>query len=123
LLPDPLRDEVADIIERRWNYSHSILHGAGYALNTEMLVKGLLNVSECHDNLLDVLDRMLSVEEAAKARQQYASFCNFEGPFGKNAARSKADAPNMPSWQWWESYGKGAKELQRVAMRVLSQVR
>lgn len=40
--------------------------------------------------------------------------------FGHAAAAK--DAPDTPAWQWWEMYGAGAPELQRVAMRVLSLV-
>ena len=57
---------------------------------------------------------------AQRARQQYASYKAKEGLFGSAAAA--ADAEAMPAWQWWRMYGAGSPELQKVAMRVLSQV-
>lgn len=83
---------------------------------------GVSGRDECYSNLLDIIEATYPEDEGRqqKARQQFASYKAKEGMFGHKAAIS--DAQHMPAWQWWETYGVGAPELQRVAKRILSQV-
>jgi hypothetical protein len=70
---------------------------------------------------LAIIQKVHNTPEAQqKARLQYAAFKAREGAFARAAA--KQDAKVMPAHQWWVVYGAGAPELQRVAVRVLSQV-
>jgi hypothetical protein len=58
--------------------------------------------------------------ERKKARRQYAAFRASEGDFGCEEAR--ADREELAPHQWWDMYGGNARELQRVAIKVLAQV-
>ena len=59
-------------------------------------------------------------DERQKARQQFSAYKAREGLFGRLEAWNDRDC--MPAHQWWERYGRSCPELQRVAVRVLSQV-
>jgi hypothetical protein len=59
-------------------------------------------------------------EERAKARRQYAAFRASEGSFGCEEALDDREA--LPPHQWWDLFGGDAPELQRVAVKVTSQV-
>ena len=61
------------------------------------------------------------VEAQAKAVAQLYRFRKQEGIFARPA--SKLAAERMPAHAWWAMYGAGCPELQKVAVRVLSQVR
>eukprot|EP00253_Pinus_taeda_P004752 PITA_04752 len=58
-------------------------------------------------------------EPLVKIHQQATSFSNASGAFGKNLAKiaREADEPE----QWWEAFGGHVPELQRFAIRILSQ--
>ena len=77
--------------------------------------------AKCMEELHDIIDKMLPEADADKARAQYSSFMAKEGLFGAQGRASRA-ASVLPAHQWWEMYGVGVKELQKVAVRVLSQV-
>jgi len=125
-LPASVRQQVCEIWKERWDYMDSPMHGAAYCLDPEFLGDaglGLSNIRDgCVKSLRTMIDRLLPGDEDAQqaARMGYQAFRHSEGEFGDAAARK--DAPSMPAHQWWDSYGCSAPELQRVAIRVLSQV-
>jgi hypothetical protein len=111
--------------KRRWDMLSTELHGAGYCLDPEFWGDKGLKLQNDKDGsvkaLRAVINRLLPTQDEQKAaRQSYTSFRNREGAFGDQDAL--ADADSMPAWQWWQMYGEGHPELQKVAIRVLSQV-
>jgi hypothetical protein len=50
---------------------------------------------------------------------QLSQFRSSHGIFGREIA--KAAARSMPAYRWWQSFGASVPELQRLAVRVLSQ--
>lgn len=66
-----------------------------------------------------MLSKLLSEEEAAEASLQHAKFRSAEGLFSSQNAQ--LNAKRMPAWKWWESYGASVPELQKAAVRILSQ--
>ncbi|WIA20432.1 hypothetical protein OEZ85_004845 [Tetradesmus obliquus] len=114
-------DQVADVISNRWEYLHSPMHGAGYCLDPEFWGDAGNN-AECMGNLITMIERLLpTAAERKAAREQFVMYKNKEELFAVHGAAVQ-DAPSMPAHQWWGMYGSGCKELQRVAVGVLSQV-
>ncbi|XP_015936600.1 uncharacterized protein LOC107462518 [Arachis duranensis] len=71
--------------------------------------------------LLDVIERYAygDADMISKLTSETRIFKNAEGDFGRQSAiRDRSTV--MPD-QWWESYGCGASNLQKLVIRVLSQ--
>ncbi|XP_042399352.1 uncharacterized protein LOC121989395 [Zingiber officinale] len=112
-----------DIVDTRWqNQLHSPLHAAAAYLNPSIQynpeVKFLGIIKE---QFLTVLDKLLLIPELRQdITQQIYIFKKAQGMFGSNLAKEARNttSPGM----WWEQYGDSAPGLQRVAVRILSQV-
>jgi len=66
-----------------------------------------------------LLAGLLPDDEAARAIEQFQTYRIRGGFFGLAAARSQTHSSNP--CDWWASYGCGVRELQQLAMKVLSQ--
>lgn len=123
-LDEEVQAAVVEIWERRWSFMDSPIHGAAYCLDPEFLGDaglGLGNKGDaCVRDLRVMLQKLLPEHEAQNARLSYAAYRAREGDFG--CADAVADADSMPAHQWWDMYGGAHPELQRVAVRLLSQV-
>eukprot|EP00253_Pinus_taeda_P027186 PITA_27186 len=112
------------IIDERWNNQlHRPIHAAGYFLNPRYHYKakesGALR-GEVRDGLIDCIDRMIPLEsDQLEIHRQVTTFSNASGTFGKNLAKIAREA-DEPA-QWWETFGGHCPELQRFAIRILSQ--
>ncbi|XP_010261476.1 PREDICTED: uncharacterized protein LOC104600301 isoform X1 [Nelumbo nucifera] len=112
-----------DIVDRRWqNQLHSPLHAAAAFLNPSIQynpeVKFLTLIKE---EFFAVLERLLPTPELRHdIPAQIVVFKKATGMFGCNLAREARNtiSPGL----WWEQYGDSAPMLQRVAVRILSQV-
>lgn len=129
----------------RWEYIHSKMHAAGYALDPEYLysgdgnaldvatMQGLMEVVE-RLSLRHIIQRAVDPNQAAKvltlesvqvqehgarAMEQFSSFRNKEGVFTKGMVI--ASAKSLPPSQWWSLYGGHLPELQAIACSVLKQ--
>ncbi|XP_061369965.1 uncharacterized protein LOC133312734 [Gastrolobium bilobum] len=112
------------ILDSRWDSQlRKYLHAAGYWLNpgchfnSEEFQKHELTTS----GLLDVIERHAyqDVDLLSNLTAEMRIFRESEFDFGRQAAireRNKA----MPD-KWWETYGLGAPNLRKLAIRVLSQ--
>eukprot|EP00253_Pinus_taeda_P031588 PITA_31588 len=112
------------IIDEIWNNQlHRPIHANGYFLNPRYHYKakesgGLRR--EVRDGLIDCIDRMIPLEsDQLKIHRQVTTFSNASGTFGKNLAKIAREA-DEPA-QWWEAFGGHCPELQRFAIRILSQ--
>ncbi len=95
------------------------LHAAAFVLNpSRQEEKHHMNNLVWHD-FLTVAIRLLGDQDAARAIDQYHTYRTRTGLFSLPTARSYCDSSNP--WDWWASYGTGVPELQRLAMKVLSQ--
>ncbi|XP_042480873.1 uncharacterized protein LOC122061586 isoform X1 [Macadamia integrifolia] len=112
-----------DIVDRRWqNQLHSPLHAAAAFLNPSIQynpeVKFLGMIKK---DFLDVLEKLLPTPELRHDMTgQIFAFKKAQGLFGCSLAREARNtiSPGL----WWEQYGDSAPGLQRVAVRILSQV-
>eukprot|EP00253_Pinus_taeda_P030681 PITA_30681 len=112
------------IIDERWNNQlHRPIHVAGYFLNPRYHYKAKESRAlrgEVRDGLIDCIDRMIPLEsDQLEIHRQATTFSNASGTFGKNLAKIAREA-DEPA-QWWEAFGGHVPELQRFAIRILSQ--
>ncbi|CAA0812966.1 hAT transposon superfamily [Striga hermonthica] len=112
-----------DIVDRKWQNSlHSPLHSAAAFLNPGVQynpeVKFLGSIKE---EFFRVLEKLLPTPELRRdITNQILLFTRGSGMFGCSLAKEAIDtvSPGI----WWEQFGDGAPMLQRVAIRILSQV-
>ncbi|KAH7538151.1 hypothetical protein FEM48_Zijuj03G0168600 [Ziziphus jujuba var. spinosa] len=112
-----------DIVDRKWrDQLHSPLHAAAAFLNPSIQynpeIKFLTSIKE---DFFKVLEKLLPVPEMRRdITSQIFTFTKATGMFGCSLAMEARDvvSPGL----WWEQYGDSAPVLQRVAIRILSQV-
>jgi hypothetical protein len=120
-LPAAKKDPIAAMFETRWNKLHSIMHAAGYVLDPEFWDHEQEKNEEVMLGFTAVVEKLLpKVEDQAEALEQLNKFKSKRGLFGMKAVQEAAK--RMPAHSWWQRYGSSCPELQRVAVRVLSQV-
>lgn len=137
----PWKAQAMKIHEDRWEYLHSPMHSAGYALDPEFWETKGAHDTATQEGLLTVMQRIClrDIYETASASEREALTLNSdvvqervsvvelqlshyqekEGAFSRLAVRNNATV--MAPATWWSTYGKHLKELQSVAMRVLAQ--
>lgn len=112
-----------DIVDKKWqNNLHSPLHSAAAFLNPSIQynpeIKFLGSIKE---DFFRVLEKLLPTPELRRdITNQILLFTRATGMFGCNLAKEAIDS--VSPGLWWEQYGDSAPILQRVAMRILSQV-
>ncbi|PSS28569.1 Protein FAM83H like, partial [Actinidia chinensis var. chinensis] len=112
-----------DIVDKKWhNHLHSPFHSAAAFLNPSIQynpeIKFLGSIKE---DFFRVLEKLLPTPELRRdITNQILLFTRATGMFGCNLAKEAIDtvSPGI----WWEQYGDSAPVLQRVAIRILSQV-
>ncbi|XP_021274932.1 uncharacterized protein LOC110409790 isoform X1 [Herrania umbratica] len=112
-----------DIVDRKWrDQLHSPLHSAGAFLNPSIQynqeIKFLGSIKE---DFFKVLEKLLPTPELRRdITNQIFTFTRSKGMFACNLAMEARDtvSPGL----WWEQFGDSAPVLQRVAIRILSQV-
>ncbi|EOY23434.1 hypothetical protein SCA6_004698 [Theobroma cacao] len=112
-----------DIVDRKWrDQLHSPLHSAGAFLNPSIQynqeIKFLGSIKE---DFFKVLEKLLPTPELRRdITNQIFTFTRAKGMFACNLAMEARDtvSPGL----WWEQFGDSAPVLQRVAIRILSQV-
>ncbi|KAL6501599.1 hypothetical protein OROGR_026732 [Orobanche gracilis] len=99
---------------------HRPLHAAGYYLNPRFQYDDNFKAdTEVKVGLYKTIERMYpNVETRIKIDEQLEKFRRVEGMFGMSMATATRDR-KLPGL-WWESYGEECKELQELAIRVLS---
>jgi len=121
-LPSAEKEAVAKIWSERWTQLQSPMHAAGYCLDPQFV-----DDEGCtHDpdpsfrGLVGIIGKLLDSEaKRSAALLQYVTYKSKEGLFGLKEAWEMAD--QVPAHQWWHIWGRETRELQYVAMRVLSQ--
>lgn len=140
----PWLSKVLEIHESRWEYLHSDMHSAAYALDPEFqdLVvdiddatqEGLQRVFErlsLRDAILSSADpeaasRRLTlqseevVKRVAQAELEFSQYQGKEQAFGR--ASAQLNAKQMAPAKWWRTYGKTLPLLCSFACTVLAQV-
>ncbi|XP_059629108.1 uncharacterized protein LOC132271681 isoform X2 [Cornus florida] len=112
-----------DIVDKNWqNQLHSPLHAAAAFLNPSIQYNPDTKfIGSIKEDFVRVLEKLLPTPELRRdITKQILSFTRASGLFGCNLAKEAIDtvSPGL----WWEQYGDSAPTLQRVAIRILSQV-
>ena len=134
-------NKAKDCFDERWEYIHTPLHAAGYALDPEFLDNtsldgwvmdgvyemcekmALLSVSNKTCTPIEelCLEDTKMVEFISKAHAQFQDFRDQNGPVFRKPA-VVANRRKVSAYKWWQMYCNHMPELQSVAVRVLSQV-
>lgn len=116
----------SDIVDKRWhkphNQLHTPLHSAAAFLNPSIQYNPEIKfLSTVKEEFYKVLEKLLPTPDIrCGITDQILLFKRASGMFGCNLAKEARDtiAPGL----WWEQFGDSAPVLQRVAIRILSQV-
>ncbi|XP_073114865.1 uncharacterized protein [Elaeis guineensis] len=112
------------IVDSRWDLQlHQNLHAAGFWLNpcfqydSELMDKHPRSVS----GLLDVIERYSFGNPTLQENltNEMRLFRNAENDFGRSSAIN--DRSRLAPDEWWVTYGSCAPNLQKLAIRILSQ--
>ncbi|XP_058733414.1 uncharacterized protein LOC131605031 [Vicia villosa] len=113
-----------DIIDKRWKFMHSDLHSAGYFLNPQFqygIDHGKAVYKETFNGTKNVITKLeRNMDDQIKALNQLTLFREKSETFGTPIAQkswSKMDAVKIQ-----EYHGSCAPKLQRLAMKVVSQI-
>ena len=99
---------------------HSPLHAAACYLDPRFFGIERNNDAEVMNGLYDAIEWLTQyIEESRRLREQLWAYKLEEGLFGR--ASAKHYRANIPPGRWWQFYGAASCELQRFAIRVLSQ--
>lgn len=139
----PWKKRAAEIHAERWEYLHSEMHAAAYALDPEFLDTCGDHDSATQSGLLDVTEKVCLRDEIAaqpdvesamktitvdspevqarveKVQSQLMSYQAREGILSKKSVQNLART--KPPAEWWNTYGKNLPDLCSVAKRVLAQ--
>ncbi|KAL6584924.1 hypothetical protein OROMI_004213 [Orobanche minor] len=113
--------KIWDIIDLRWDLQlHRPLHAAGYYLNPRFHYDDNFKAgTEVKVGLYKNIERMCpNIETRIKIDEQLEKFRRADGLFGMSMATATIYR-KLPGL-WWESYGEECKELQELAIKVLS---
>lgn len=109
-------------IDEIWdNYLHSPIHGAGYYLNPSLFYSSdFVGDAEVAFGLLCSTVRLVQDQRSQDLiSRQLEEYRHARGGFEAGSATDRRTS--VPPAQWWSHYGSQYPELQRFAIRILSQ--
>ncbi|XP_057547057.1 uncharacterized protein LOC130825708 [Amaranthus tricolor] len=112
-----------DIVDKKWhNQLHTQLHSAAAFLNPCIQYNPEVKfVTAIKEDFFNVLEKLLPTPELRhNITNQILVFQRATGMFGCNLAKEARDT--VSPGEWWEQYGDSTPVLQKVAIRILSQV-
>lgn len=114
------REEIRGLCHSRWDSYASPLHGAAFMVDPEFQGCGQEEDAEVNKQWNIILNRMHpDHNERRKIRDQLAKYRDMTGSFG--LADAQADRKKISAVLWWQDYGSDGPDLQRLAVRILSQ--
>ena len=116
------KTQVRMLVATRWKMLHTDLHSAGFVLDPEYRAFLQHENEEVISGFHAMIERVHNgdVQSQVKAIQQHSVYRAGQGLFAREVAT--AAAKEMPAFRWWLAFGAHVPELQKVAIRVLSQV-
>jgi hAT family C-terminal dimerisation region len=125
-MPGTQAQDLAALWHYRWDFMHSDIHSAAYLLDPEFWDTESKDMHpEVMTGFLNVLDKYYFSEgkgsspQAVRAHLQFFEFRKKRVAFANLNVQQIAS--KVPAHEWWEEHGNSVKELQFVAVRVLSQ--
>ncbi|XVE92860.1 hypothetical protein REPUB_Repub01dG0139600 [Reevesia pubescens] len=117
-------DPYLKILDARWDRQlHKNLHATGYWLNprNQYNTIEMAKNNQTTSGLLDVIEKYSHGNSVLRSKltSEMKVFRTARGDFGRISAISDRDV--MLPDEWWRCYGSDAPNLQKLAIRVLSQ--
>ncbi|KAJ1272699.1 hypothetical protein BS78_06G222800 [Paspalum vaginatum] len=111
-------------IDARWDrHFDKNLHAAGFWFNPNNQYNDELRekYNFTTSGVLDVIEKYAGKDIALRSNltREMRIFRKAEGDFGRSTAKN--DRQHMLADEWWQTYGCSAPNLQKLALRVLSQ--
>lgn len=111
---------IWDMVDFRWKMVHSPLHATACYLDPRSFGIKRNGDKKIMSGLYEAIEKLNPDREVAKkVREQLRAYKLQEGIFGSVEVRE--DRTCVAPRVWWDFYGAEAPELQRFAIRVLSQ--
>ncbi|XP_038713464.1 uncharacterized protein LOC120007338 [Tripterygium wilfordii] len=115
---------LLSIVDSRWDSQlYKNLHAAGFWLNpsNQYNIEEMTKHRDTGSGILDVIEKFSygDMDLSGKLTSEMRIFVDAEGDFGRKTAIN--DREKMLPAEWWRYYGNSAPNLQKLAMRVLSQ--
>ncbi|MCO5576163.1 hypothetical protein L7F22_029971 [Adiantum nelumboides] len=108
-------EEVSLLAQERWEMLHSPLHATAFVLNPQLFSKKPHKDKDVMKGWRMTLDRVgKSAIEKKEFKAELSQYIGLQGDF--------ADMQKLSPVTWWENYGTCTPKLQRLAIRILSQV-
>ena len=122
ILDQAQKNSLSCFINSRWKMLHTDLHSAGFVLDPEYRAFLQHENVEVISGFHAMIERIHAGDVAAQVRaiQQHSVYRAGQGLFARPVAM--AAGKEMPASQWWLAFGAHVPDLQKVAIRVLSQV-
>lgn len=116
------KNTLSCMINNRWKMLHTDLHSAGFVLDPEYRAFLQHENEEVISGFHAMIERVHAGDVAAQVRaiEQHSVYRAGQGLFARPVAM--AASKEMPASRWWMAFGAHIPELQKVAVRVLSQV-
>lgn len=112
---------MAALLSDRWEYVHSPIHSVAYVLDPEFLDCEFTNEEVAFADFHKVVERLFdTLEEQSEVISDFQKYRAKEGLVG--GALATACASQMPAHKWWQQFGCCWPNLQKLAVRILSQV-
>lgn len=113
---------LSGLINSRWKMLHTDLHSAGFVLDPEYRSFLQHENEEVISGFHAMIERVHAGDLAAQvnAISQHSVYRAGQGLFARPVAMAAAN--EMSASRWWQAFGAHVPELQKVAIRVLSQV-
>ncbi|XP_047311139.1 uncharacterized protein LOC124914599 [Impatiens glandulifera] len=111
-----------NVIDEIWNgHLHSPLHAAGYFLNPCLIYStDFFSDAEVVGGLMRCIMRMTKAQSFEDiVSRQIEEYQEAKGAFGEGS--SSHNLLNVCPASWWTTYGGGCTDLQKLAVRILSQ--
>ncbi|KAH6555265.1 hypothetical protein KP509_1Z269200 [Ceratopteris richardii] len=114
-------EEVKNVCVERWNMLHSPLHAAAYMLHPIWKSKSPQLDPEVHSGWIDLIERYTcgDIKNQGVLIDEMDMYRSMEGLFARPIAKDESRMHNAV--KWWESFGASVPNLQKLALRVLSQ--
>ncbi|KAM1240692.1 hypothetical protein ACFX15_045441 [Malus domestica] len=113
---------IWEVVDEIWNnVLHSPLHAAGYYLNPSLFYSSDFYPDfEVSSGLLSCLGQLVQSQPIKDLIiRQLEEYAHGKGSYQEGSSRTRRR--NVPPAMWWSSYGENHPELQRFAVRILSQ--
>lgn len=111
------RQQLAAAFEGRWEFFHSPLHYAGFALNPANVQDAYVGDEQVVEGLMQVLEKWEPVAEVqGRVLAQFAAYRSQVGLFARECV--KAAAHTLLPYAWWRTFGGTTPDLQQFAVKV-----